>query len=287
MLQKGKKHKRLILIAILLLIAIITGWIVWSNISIQTSRFIIESDDLPAEFDGFSIAHISDLHNAEFGKDNEKLISILREENPNIIALTGDLIDSNHTNIEIALSFVRQAVEIAPCYYVTGNHEAWIGSQYDEMKAALEKMGVVVLEDEAVKLEYGGASIQLIGLNDPAFAEREASLAKSILETKLSQVNIEDGYTVLLSHRPEHFKVYQEKSIDLVLSGHAHGGQFRLPFIGGIIAPDQGFFPQYDAGRYTEKETTMVVSRGIGNSIIPVRLNNRPEIGVVELKCAR
>ena len=113
MLQKGKKHKRLILIAILLLIAIITGWIVWSNVSIQTSRFIIESDDLPAEFDGFSIAHISDLHNAEFGKDNEKLISILREENPNIIALTGDLIDSNHTNIEIALSFVRQAVEIA------------------------------------------------------------------------------------------------------------------------------------------------------------------------------
>ena len=186
MLQKGKKHKRLILIAILLLIAIITGWIVWSNVSIQTSRFIIESDDLPAEFDGFSIAHISDLHNAEFGKDNEKLISILREENPNIIALTGDLIDSNHTNIEIALSFVRQAVEIAPCYYVTGNHEAWIGSQYDEMKAALEKMGVVVLEDEAVKLEYGGASIQLIGLNDPAFAEREAFLAKSILETKLS-----------------------------------------------------------------------------------------------------
>lgn len=129
MLQKGKKHKRLILIAILLLIAIITGWIVWSNVSIQTSRFIIESDDLPAEFDGFSIAHITDLHNAEFGKNNEKLISILREENPNIIALTGDLIDSNHTNIEIALSFVRQTMEIAPCYYVTGNHEAWIGSR--------------------------------------------------------------------------------------------------------------------------------------------------------------
>lgn len=203
MLQKGRKQKRLILIVILVLIAIITGWIVWSNVSIQTSRFIIESDDLPDEFDGFSIAHISDLHNAKFGKDNEKLISILREGNPDIIALTGDLIDSNHTNIEIALSFVRQAAEIAPCYYVTGNREAWIGSRYDEMKTELEKMGVVVLEDEIVKLECSGASIQLIGLNDPAFAERENSLAESILETKLSQVNIEDGYTVLLSHRPE------------------------------------------------------------------------------------
>lgn len=281
-----KQRKKMICIAILILIAILTGWVIWSNVSIQTSRFIIKSDELPDEFDSFSIAHISDLHNAEFGKNNEKLVSILREENPNIIALTGDLIDSNHTNIEIALSFVRQAAEIAPCYYVTGNHEAWIGSQYDEMKTALEKMGVVVLEDEAVELEHGGASIQLIGLNDPAFAEREASLAESILETRLSRLNIEDGYTILLSHRPEHFKVYQDKNIDLVLSGHVHGGQFRLPFIGGIVAPNYGLFPKYDAGIYTEKETTMVVSRGLGNSVIPVRFNNRPEIVMAELKKA-
>ena len=105
------------------------------------------------------------------------------------------------------------------------------------------------------------------------------------METKLSQLNIDDGFAILLSHRPEHFNVYQRKNIDLVLSGHAHGGQFRLPFLGGVIAPDQRLFPRYDAGAYTENGTTMVVSRGIGNSIIPLRINNRPEIVIIELNC--
>ena len=107
------------------------------------------------------------------------------------------------------------------------------------------------------------------------------------METKLSQVNISNGFTILLSHRPECFNVYQNKNIDLVLSGHAHGGQFRLPFLGGVIAPNQGLFPKYDAGIYTENGTTMIVSRGIGNSIIPVRINNRPEIVIIELNLQR
>lgn len=261
-------------LAIVIFIIIAIGWLIWGNISIQTSRFTVHSNDLPKEFDGFSIAHISDLHNVEFGKDNEKLISILREENPTIIAITGDLIDSDHTNIEIALSFVRQAVKIAPCYYVAGNHEAWIGAQYDELKTELENMGIIVLQDEVVELEYSGMSIQLIGLNDPDFAEQDSFLAGSVLEKTLSQLDIRYGFTILLSHRPEHFKIYQDKGVKLVLSGHAHGGQFRLPFIGGIVAPDQGFFPEYDAGVYTENGTAMVVSRGIGNNIIPVRFNN-------------
>ena len=195
------------------------------------------------------------------------------------------MIDFNHTNIEIALSFVEQAVKIAPCYFVAGNHEAWIGSRYYGLKSALENIGVIVLEDEAVELEYGGAAIQLIGLNDPDFAEQDSFLAGSVLETKLSQLDIKDGFTMLLSHRPEHFKVYQDKNINLVLSGHAHGGQFRLPFIGGIIAPNQGLFPKYDAGIYRENDTTMIVSRGIGNSIIPIRINNRPEIVIIKLNC--
>lgn len=286
MLHKTKKRKMITLVGLLILIAIAVGWIIWSNISVQTSLLTVQSDDLPKEFDGFSIAHISDLHNAEYGKNNEKLISILQEEKPNIIAITGDLIDSNHTDIELALSFTRQAVNIAPCYFVAGNHEAWIGSQYNELKTALENMGVVVLQDEVIELEYSGASIQLIGLNDPDFAEQDSFLAGSVLETKLSQLDIKDGFTILLSHRPEHFKTYQDKGVGLVLAGHAHGGQFRLPFIGGIVAPDQGFFPEYDAGVYTENGTAMVVSRGLGNSIIPVRFNNRPEIVSIELKCA-
>lgn len=282
-MKKMKKRKIIILVVFLFLFMV--SWLLWGNLSVETSQLKVTSKDLPQEFDKFSIAHISDLHNAEYGKNNEMLIDILKSKCPDIIAITGDLIDSNNTDLEVAISFAQQAAKIAPCYFVAGNHEAWIGSQYEELKTSLENVGVTILQDEAIELYYGDKCIQLIGLNDPDFSERDSFLSESILETKLSQMNIRDGFTMLLSHRPECFNVYQNKNIDLVLSGHAHGGQFRLPFLGGVIAPNQGFFPKYDAGIYTENGTTMIVSRGIGNSIIPLRINNRPEIVIIELNC--
>ena len=175
------------------------SWVIWGNLSIETNHLTVTSKDLPEAFDNFSIAHISDLHNAEYGKNNEKLIDILKAESPNIIVITGDLIDSNHTNIEVALSFAQQAVKIAPCYFVTGNHEAWVGSQYEELRTSLENAGVTVLQDEAIELNYGDECIQLIGLNDPDFSERDSFLSESILETKLSQVNISNGFTISVS----------------------------------------------------------------------------------------
>ena len=280
-----KKKNAIILVAVSIAFVAIVIWIAWGNSALMVNEIKITNDKIPQSFEGFRIAQVSDLHNAELGKDNNKLIEKLNECEPDIIVLTGDLIDSNHTNLEVALSFAQQAVKIAPCYFVTGNHEAWVGSQYEELKTSLENAGVTVLQDEAIELNYGDECIQLIGLNDPDFSERDSFLSESILETKLSQVNISNGFTILLSHRPEYFNVYQNKNIDLVLSGHAHGGQFRLPFLGGVIAPNQGFFPKYDAGIYTENGTTMIVSRGIGNSIIPVRINNRPEIVIIELNC--
>ena len=280
-----KKKNAIILVAVSIAFVAIVIWIAWGNSALMVNEIKITNDKIPQSFEGFRIAQVSDLHNAELGKDNNKLIEKLNECEPDIIVLTGDLIDSNHTNLEVALSFARQAVKIAPCYFVTGNHEAWVGSQYEELRTSLENAGVTVLQDEAIELNYGNECIQLIGLNDPDFSERDSFLSESILETKLSQVNISNGFTILLSHRPEHFNVYQNKNIDLVLSGHAHGGQFRLPFLGGVIAPNQGLFPKYDAGIYTENGTTMIVSRGIGNSIIPVRINNRPEIIIIELNC--
>ena len=280
-----KKKNAIILVAVSIAFVAIVIWIAWGNSALMVNEIKITNDKIPQSFEGFRIAQVSDLHNAELGKDNNKLIEKLNECEPDIIVLTGDLIDSNHTNLEVALSFARKAVKIAPCYFVTGNHEAWVGSQYEELKTSLENAGVTVLQDEAIELNYGDECIQLIGLNDPDFSERDSFLSESILETKLSEINISNGFTILLSHRPEYFNVYQNKNIDLVLSGHAHGGQFRLPFLGGVIAPNQGFFPKYDAGIYTENGTTMIVSRGIGNSIIPVRINNRPEIVIIELNC--
>lgn len=168
---------------------------------------------------------------------------------------------------------------------MTGNHEARL-LQYDRLRNGLEAAGVSMLEDRAVELERDGEKITLVGLSDPDFTVRSDIFGEvpAMVSTKLeSLADTESSYTILLSHRPELFESYASSGIDLVLSGHAHGGQFRLPFIGGLVAPNQGLFPKYDAGLYTESSTQMVVSRGIGNSIIPVRFNNRPEIVIVEL----
>ena len=144
-----------------------------------------------------------------------------------------------------------------------------------------------MLEDEAVSLERNGESIALMGLADPDFTVKGDMFGEvpAMVSTKLENLNDGEGggYTILLSHRPELFETYVGSGIDLVFAGHAHGGQFRLPFIGGVVAPNQGLFPEYDAGLYTDGSTNMVVSRGIGNSIIPLRFNNRPEIVLVEL----
>lgn len=180
MLLNTKNKKKKFVFVCLILLTAMAMWVVWGNTSVQRSCVTVRSNELPEAFAGFTIAHISDLHNAEFGKNNEKLLRILREESPDIIAFTGDLVDSNHTDIDCALLFVRQAVEIAPCYYVTGNHEAWLGTQYEVLHAELIKMGVVVLQNESVKLEYNGASIQLIGVNDPAFSREGDYLAETV-----------------------------------------------------------------------------------------------------------
>lgn len=260
-------------------------WTVWSNKALMVSTISISSSHIPAAFSGFRIAQVSDLHNSEFGKNNTELLKLLSESRPDIIAITGDLIDANHTDVGIALGFAQESVRIAPTYYVTGNHEATC-SQYGDLKAGLEEAGVIVLEDEAISLERGGETIALLGLADPDFMVKGDMFGEvpAMVSTKLKNlIGDESGYTILLSHRPELFETYVNCGIDLVIAGHAHGGQFRLPFIGGVIAPNQGLFPKYDAGLYTDGGTSMVVSRGIGNSIIPFRFNNRPEIVLVEL----
>ena len=282
-MKNNNKTKRIIIITILILLAVFGGITVWGNLTVGTTRYKITLERLPVAFEGYKIAQIADLHNSEFGEDNSKTIKILKEENPDIIVITGDLVDSNHMDIDIAIKFIQQAVKISPCYYVTGNHEAWIGDIYYELEEQLLDAGVTVLRDEVITISNDKDSIQLIGLDDPDFSDQAPYLQESMLEAKLYNMNLKDGFKILLSHRPEFFGVYVKNDIDLVLSGHAHGGQFRIPFIGGVIAPNQGFFPKYDAGEYHEANTTMIVSRGIGNSIIPVRINNRPEVVIVQL----
>lgn len=281
------KKKKLILSFLTVLFAVLAIWIAWGNSALELNRFEVKSDRIPESFDGYRIAHISDLHNAEMGEKNEKLITLLREAEPDIVVITGDLIDSRRTDIDVALDFTGEAVKIAPCFYVTGNHEGRVG-KYAELKEGLMGLGVTVLEDEKVTLSKDGEEISLLGVNDPSFKTDYlfGDDADVMNESLKSLMDGEENYTVLLSHRPELFMVYAENDVNLVLSGHTHGGQFRLPVIGGLIAPNQGFFPQYDSGIYTKGDTNMIVSRGIGNSLIPFRFNNRPEVIIAELKSA-
>lgn len=283
----SKRKKRIISwsVAAIVLLAL-TVWIIWGNSALELNTHIIRSAELPETFNGHRIAHVSDLHNAQMGDSNEKLLAMLREAEPDMIAITGDLIDSRNTKTEIAIHFVQEAMKIAPCYYVTGNHEARV-SVYSELKAAMEAAGVIVLEDERTEIRMNGETITLVGIDDPSFqTDYLFGDGETVVSTKLKNLTDEnDGFTILLSHRPELFDTYVSSGVDLVFSGHAHGGQFRLPFVGGLAAPNQGLLPEYDAGLYTDGTTNMIVSRGIGNSIFPFRINNRPEVILIELYC--
>ena len=279
-----KRKSKTILTLISLLLIIFIGWTLWGNTALEVNEYENVSDRIPQGFDGFRIAQVSDLHNAEFGEGNSKLIQLLSQTEPDIILLTGDLIDSRQTDLDIALEFAWQAGKIARVYYVSGNHEARI-PEYEDLKIGLVKAGVVILENQKVEITREGESITIMGIDDPSFQEDYLfGDSESVARQAITDLqNESDGYTLLLSHRPELFDLYVDTGIDLVFSGHAHGGQFRLPFVGGLVAPNQGFFPKYDAGLFTEENTTMLVSRGVGNSIIPVRFNNRPEIIIVTL----
>ena len=280
------KIKLLLIIAAILLVGVII-WIIWADTALELNSYTITSEKIPVELSGFKIAHISDLHCSEIGKDNQKLLTLLEETEPDIIAITGDLFDSEKSGTQDeSIHFVSQAVNIAPCYYVTGNHEARFRN-WDELKELLKNMGVIVLDDSSEEYILNDTSIFILGINDPSF---ETSYlfgnSATVVESKLKTLVQEDHFQLLLSHRPELFDVYCENNMDLVLSGHAHGGQFRLPFMGGLFAPNQGFFPEYDSGLYTDGQTHLIVSRGIGNSRFPFRINNRPEIILIELQPA-
>ena len=268
------KRKKICLLSLAAVAAVLVPWMIW---------YTVASSRLPAAFDHYRMVVVSDFHNAEYGDHNRQLIRQIAAEQPDSIVFTGDLLDSRHPNLAIVEDLIRELTAVAPCYYVTGNHEARLVDQFPALEQMLLAHSVVVLHDEAVPLTRNGETIQLVGLDDPDFTDRNASIQQSMLETKLRNLNLAADYRILLSHRPEYFDAYVAAEMDLVLSGHAHGGQFRLPLVGGLVAPNQGFFPKYDAGVYTEQGTTMIVSRGVGNSILPVRFNNRPELVSVEL----
>jgi predicted MPP superfamily phosphohydrolase len=270
------KYRKLILAMTLGIV--ILAFCLWQNNDIVVNEYLYKTKEISDRFDGFSIAHISDLHNKEFGKNQKHLIRILDKAAPNLIAITGDIVDSKKTNVDVALEFVKGATQIAPVYYVTGNHEYWLSqNDYDKLMQGMREHGVIILDNKVTQITAEGeAGFYLLGLSDN-------NLTDQTLETLCSDTN-SGQLQILLAHEPQYLDLYSSSSVDLVLSGHAHGGQFRLPGLGGLVAPGQGFLPKYTSGAYVEGNTTMIVSRGLGNSIIPVRIFNRPQVVIIKLK---
>ncbi|MBE6943055.1 MAG: metallophosphoesterase [Ruminococcaceae bacterium] len=271
-MQKFLEYWPLIL-SLILFVTSVGIFLHWNNTALQVTKYTVSSSRIPESFAGFRIVQISDLHNTAFGKDNCRLLADIRALSPDIIVITGDIVHASPK--EKALQFARQAVELAPTYYVSGNHEHRM--DYETLFAQLTEIGVTVLRNRSVSLEKNGEMIRLAGIEDPLFYPDET------VEEKISPIMHGDAYTILLSHRPELFDSYVQCGVDLAFTGHAHGGQFRLPLIGGLYVPNQGLFPKYDAGLFTSGRTNMIISRGLGNSSFPFRLFNRPEIVAVTL----
>ena len=251
----------------------------WQNDGLMLTRYTAALPGLPAELEGLTLVQVSDLHSKRLGEGQEVLLDAISRAEPDVILLTGDLVDGRRPALEPALELGRGAAALAPTYYVTGNHETSLPwKTYEQIEDGLESAGVVLLDNRTEELTLPGGRLVLTGLCDD-------NLRDGTLE-RLSAAWPEDAFTVLLAHEPQYIENYAKSGVDLVFSGHAHGGQIRLPLVGGLFAPGQGFLPKYTAGIYKLGETRMVVSRGIGGSLFPQRVFNRPEVVAVTLERA-
>ncbi len=232
--------------------------------------------------DGLKIAQISDVHSADI---QGELQTALREAAPDLIVFTGDLVNREDRDLSCALSLAAMAAQIAPTYYAPGNHEA-DNPCYPELREGLEEAGITVLENESVQLWYRGARVNIIGLLDLAFHPQGRTAAREELPGLIQDLSVHGALNVVLSHRPSLMEEYEESGAGLVFSGHAHGGQVRMPLIGPLFAPDEGALPDYTAGTYLAGETWVVISRGLGNGTPFPRLWNAPELVVVTMRAS-
>lgn len=282
----------LILICIFILICIYLS----HNINtLEIAQYTIKNKKIPKEFDGYNIVQISDLHSKSFGKNNIKLLQKIKSLNPDIIVITGDLVDGENNNYDIALNFMKELTKLYKVYYIIGKYEqkALIKKykqEYIKYFEELNQIDFINLDDDKVKIQKNNSKINLYGLTVPyscykyLFDDKEITTIDSkFLEQKLGDLN-KNEFNILLAHTPFYFDAYEKWGADLTLCGHVHGGVVRLPFIGGLLSPDRKFFPKYDLGKYEKNNSTMIVSKGLGGSKVLIRINCKPEIVSIKLK---
>lgn len=285
MKTKGKKHRGrgcLTALIILALIAAAAAFLIKdSREDLEISRYEVKSQKLPESFDGFKIVQLSDLHGAEFGEDGMGLVEKVKELEPDIIALTGDFV-TDEGDLAAVKKLAGRLTELCPVYFVSGNHEFGSGLAV-KVRNILERAGVKYLSNEYLTISRGEDEILLGGVEDPlAYADM---LSPDELAQKMNDA-APDAFKILLGHRNYWMTEYPELPVDLIFCGHAHGGLIRIPGVGGLIGTDRRLFPDFDAGEYNNGRYTLIVSRGLGNSVPIPRIFNRPEIVCVELSSA-
>ena len=254
------------------------AFLYWQDNGLMLTRMTY-SGDVPENFNGYKILQVADLQNKVFGKEQKPLLRMIEQSAPDMIVLTGDLLDRHEgrTNVDSAMTFVNEIVDMAPVYFVSGNHEHQSG-EWETLAEQLVEAGVTILDNGKSIIERNGETITLLGLADKKVNQHYDKILHTLMAGQ------EDSFNILLSHRPELFETYVKENIDLAFTGHAHGGQIIIPFLRqGIFAPHQGFFPKYTEGMHEKDGTVMVVSRGLGNSSFPFRIFNRPELVEVTL----
>lgn len=285
MKTKGKKHRGrgcLTALIILALIAAAAAFLIKdSRDDLEISRYEMKSQKLPESFDGFKIVQLSDLHGAEFGEDGMELVEKVKELEPDMIALTGDFV-TDEGDLAAVEKLAARLTELCPVYFISGNHEFGSGLAV-KVRNILERAGVKYLSNEYLTISRGEDGILLGGVEDPlAYADM---LSPDELAQKMNDA-APDAFKILLGHRNYWMTEYPELPVDLIFCGHAHGGLIRIPGVGGLIGTDRRLFPDFDAGEYNNGRYTLIVSRGLGNSVPIPRVFNRPEIVCVELSSA-
>lgn len=285
MKTKGKKHRGrgcLTALIILALIAAAAAFLIKdSRDDLEISRYEVKSQKLPESFDGFKIVQLSDLHGAEFGEDGMGLVEKVKELEPDMIALTGDFV-TDEGDLAAVEKLAARLVKLCPVYFISGNHEFGSGLAV-KVRNILERAGVKYLSNEYLTISRGEDEILLGGVEDPlAYADM---LSPDELAQKMNDA-APDAFKILLGHRNYWMTEYPELTVDLIFCGHAHGGLIRIPGVGGLIGTDRRLFPDFDAGQFNNGRYTLIVSRGLGNSVSIPRIFNRPEIVCVELSSA-
>lgn len=275
-----KKIRRLL--ALLALFALAAGFVYWQNFTLQVEPVELFFESLPPQFDGLRVAELSDLHGRSFGKNNVRLLRTLQKARPDMICICGDLFDEK-TDLTMLEPLLTGLTDIAPVYYVTGNHE-WQVKNLRETLQKIRAWGVTVLENEGRVLSRGGAEMVVAGVHDPCGPYDMKTPAALVRELRSTQGN---DFILMLSHRNDELAMWSQLGVQLVLSGHCHGGVVRLPFVGGVFGTRRELFPEYDAGVYRQDGTTLFVSRGLGYTNVHFRLFNRPHVPIMILRSGK